>query len=195
MVPTSNRFKGYLSGVLGILVLSPDTLLLRATNKIPENEVMFWRYLNATLMLIAFLFVQTWKSRALPGLNEVQQDENTVASLEEAKIAAEHAETDLSLSADMLARSMVSHVVYKFASLSRFGVLAGLIYGMSNVAFLWAVKSTYAANVLVVMSTSSFFSSIFSYFLLGERLKLHTGAACLMCFCGIVFIFAGMFCV
>jgi len=190
MLALSNRFKGYLTGVLGILILSPDTVLLRGMNKVPENEVMFWRYLNATLMLAVFVFVQTWQSRRPTVSKVVQQDEDAAASLEEADIAAADSVTGPSPSAELLARSLVSHVGHKFTSLSRYGVLAGLIYGMANVAFLWAIKSTYAANVLVVMSTSSFFSSVFSYFLLGERLRLHTGVACIMCFGGILFIFA-----
>lgn len=190
MVELSNRLKGYLTGILGILILSPDTLLLRAMNKVPKNEVMFWRMLNATVMMIVIVFVQTWKSRSAAVSKVVQQDEGAAASLEEFSIADANTVTGSSPSDAMLASSLPSQVAHKFTSLSRYGVLAGLVYGIGNVAFLWAVESTYAANVLVIMSTSSFFSAIFSFILLGERLKLHTCVACLACFGGIVLIFA-----
>jgi len=177
----SVRTKGYLWGLLGILILTPDTLLLRAMDVVPVNEVMFWRYMNSTLMLIIFVFIQTWYSRAYPDRARAVPQEDAAAASEEA---------DTMASPNKQRRGLAHLVLDKFTSMSRYGWLAGVMYGLSNIGFLWAVKSTYAANVLVIISTSCFFSAILSYFLLGERLKLHTLLACLLCAGGVLFIFA-----
>jgi drug/metabolite transporter (DMT)-like permease len=154
MCSLSQHSKGALYAFAGILLLSPDTVLLRATDEVPPNEVLLWRNFLATITLIIFTFFDSWNGKASDS------------------------------------QSIIRLVLYKFSSMRKMGYLAATIYAGCNICFLFAVKITYAANVLVIISTSSIFAAIASYFLLGERLRPHTICACLVCFGAILYIFS-----
>ena len=72
-----------------------------------------------------------------------------------------------------------------------FGWCAGLLWGASNMFFTSAVQSTAVANVLVIVASNTVFSSIFSYFLLGELIPLRMWITSAICFGAIALIFSG----
>ena len=187
MFGLSKHTKGVLFGVAGIMFLTPDTLLLRATDELPMNEVMFWRYLLTTLTLICFTFVDSWYHQNVEGNGNRLKDlkaegAETNQKGEKATVDVKYKEKDK--------ESIFSHVLQKFSAMGRYGYLAAIFYATCNICFLLAVRQTYAANVLVIISTSSIFAAIISYFLLDEKLKIHTLCTCLICFGSILFIFS-----
>jgi drug/metabolite transporter (DMT)-like permease len=56
-----------------------------------------------------------------------------------------------------------------FRNIGFIGVLAGVIWGFSNMLFVSAVQSTAVANVLVILASNPMFASIFSYAMFREK--------------------------
>lgn len=80
--------------------------------------------------------------------------------------------------------------IQTFRDLKLVGLIAGLVFGLSNFLFTEAVQSTAVANVLVINATNSAFSAILSYFLLGEKIDFKTFMTIIVCFGSITLIFA-----
>ena len=80
--------------------------------------------------------------------------------------------------------------IQTFRNLKLVGLIAGLVFGISNFLFTEAVQSTAVANVLVINATNSAFSAILSYFLLGEKIDIKTFMTIIVCFGSITLIFA-----
>ena len=139
--PWSRQLRGTLVTALGVLALSPDTLMIRLVNDVDDFTVQFYRYMLNGLTL---LFLYTLRG-------------------------------DLR----------------KFVHLGWTGVLAGLVWGVSNLTFTWAVQSTAVANVLTILAGGNLcFTSILSFLLLGERIPRYTMVACLSAFAAILLTFS-----
>lgn len=79
----------------------------------------------------------------------------------------------------------------KLWGIGRIGVLAGVIWGASNLLFTAAVQNTAVANVLVIVAGGDItFSALLSYLLLGERVPTHTIVCCCACFAAILLTFS-----
>ena len=141
--PWSRKLRGTLVTTLGVLALSPDTLMIRLVNDVDDFTVQFYRYMLNGLTL---LFLYILRNRG-----------------------------DLR----------------KFVHLGWTGVLAGLVWGVSNLTFTWAVQSTAVANVLTILAGGNLcFTSILSFLLLGERIPCYTMVACLSAFAAILLTFS-----
>ncbi|WP_319528812.1 DMT family transporter [uncultured Cohaesibacter sp.] len=70
-------------------------------------------------------------------------------------------------------------------------VISGAIMGISGTTFTLAVQKTTVANVLLISSLSPFFSAIFSWVFLRERIKLQTLAAIILSIFGMYIIVRG----
>ncbi|SNY94135.1 EamA-like transporter family protein [Cohaesibacter sp. ES.047] len=70
-------------------------------------------------------------------------------------------------------------------------ILSGAIMGVSGTAFVLAVQNTTVANVLLIMSLSPFFSALFSWILLQERITTQTALATLLSIGGMYIIVQG----
>lgn len=53
-------------------------------------------------------------------------------------------------------------------------LIAGLIFASAGFGFIFSVQNTTVANTVVILSTSPFFSALFSYLLNKEQVKRHT---------------------
>jgi drug/metabolite transporter (DMT)-like permease len=139
----SRQLRGTLVTALGVLTLTPDTLMIRLVHDVDDFTVQFYRYmLNGLTLLFIYLIYNKGDLR-------------------------------------------------KFGALGWTGVLAGLLWGVSNLTFTWAVQSTAVANVLVILAGGNLsFTSILSYLILGERIPLYTMVACLCAFAAILLTFS-----
>jgi len=70
-------------------------------------------------------------------------------------------------------------------------VFSGMVMGGSGTTFVLAVQETTIANVVLIMTTSAVFSSIYSRFLLGEKTSLSTWAAVMVSILGVYIIVRG----
>ena len=70
-------------------------------------------------------------------------------------------------------------------------LVSGVIMGVSGTSFVLAVQHTTVANVLLVMSLSPFLTALFSWLLLGERIRRQTALAILISMVGIYIIVRG----
>ena len=84
-------------------------------------------------------------------------------------------------------------VIIIFQNIGMFGIIAGMIFGGSNMLFTSAIQSTAAANVLVINASNSIFASIFGYFLLGELIPLRTLITIIVSFGAIILVFSSEF--
>jgi len=140
----SNQTKGTLLCVVGTLILSPDTLLLRKVSSLDGYVVQFYRYFISGTIFLMLVFA----------LNGHQG------------------------------------FIQTFRDLKLIGLIAGLVFGLSNFLFTEAVQCTAVANVLVINATNSAFSAILSYFLFGETIDFKTFLTIIVCFGSITLIFA-----
>lgn len=79
----------------------------------------------------------------------------------------------------------------KFTEIGWIGVLAGLVWGASNLLFTMAIQTTAVGNVLVILAGGNLtFSALLSLAILRERVPLYTVAACCVCFAAIMLVFS-----
>ena len=183
----SDRQKGLASACLGVLLLSPDTLLIRlSTPPCPENEMMFWRFFLAILSLLALTTANTYQDMCHNRAVAAESEKGEARASEEDDTNINIAVTDT----NTVTATLFREVYTKFTSMNRYMLLAGVIYGLGNLFFLWAVSFTYVASALVVMATASFWASLLSFFLLGEKMEMHTMVCCFTCIAAIVLIFS-----
>ena len=81
------------------------------------------------------------------------------------------------------------NVYLKFIGIGKNGLVAGLVWGFSNVFYINAAQQTYAGNLLVILASSPMFAAIFSYILQHEIVKIRTIISCLVSFGVIIVIF------
>ena len=172
--------------------------------------MMFWRFFLALITLMVFTTANTYAERREKARQSKTAYTDLLLVIDSA--SSEH-DTESNKSADTniidtsslklihpdalaaakasthLTTSLFGDVYHKFSTMNRYMVLAGFLYGLGNLFFLWAVALTYVANVLVVLATASFWSSIISYFLLKETMETHTIVCCFTCLAAIVLIF------
>ena len=70
-------------------------------------------------------------------------------------------------------------------------VLSTVLLALSNIGFVGAITHTTVANTLVILATMPFFSAVFGWLLIGEKVSPRTWAAILAAIAGIVVIFSG----
>jgi len=141
----SQHAKGLTLTALGVLILSPDALLVRLI----ESDlwtVLFWRGCLMGVSLLLFVFMTNFKK----GVNDLK-------------------------------------------TLSKFGWLGAILFGLNNILFMVSISNTTAANTLAILGALPLFSAILGYLLIKERLSLNTWVAIFLGFCGILVIFSGSF--
>ncbi len=70
---------------------------------------------------------------------------------------------------------------------------SALLLAFTSIFFVLAVIHTTVANVVVVLSTAPLFAALFTRFILGESVALHTWLAIGVAALGIMIVFAGAF--
>ncbi len=70
-------------------------------------------------------------------------------------------------------------------------IFSGVVMGGSGTTFVLAVEGTTIANVVLIMTTSAVFSSIYSRFLLGEKTPVSTWVAVAVSIFGVYIIVRG----
>ncbi len=68
-------------------------------------------------------------------------------------------------------------------------ILCGILMGSANIFFIWAIKSTTAANVVLIIGTGALFTSFFSYLFYKERIKINVLIASFFMIIGLLIIF------
>ena len=90
----------------------------------------------------------------------------------------------------LLGGSSSKRMVDRFIGIGYLGLGAGILWGLSNLAFIMALQNTAVANVLVIMATNPVFSAIASYFLLRERISTRNALTGVVGFIIIALIFS-----
>lgn len=80
-----------------------------------------------------------------------------------------------------------------FKGIGIVGAIAGVLFGATHMLFTFAVQRTAVANVVVINSSSSIFSSISAYFIYGETIPLRTFVVILVCLGAILLVFSASF--
>jgi len=75
--------------------------------------------------------------------------------------------------------------------MGRVGLLASVMVGLSNIAFVTAMTMTSVANTLVVLATLPLFSAVLGVLLIGERVRSRTWSATAVAIVGVVILLAG----
>lgn len=145
MLPTmSKRTTGLTLSILGVMALTPDSLLIRKVDSVPMWTILFYRnFTFGIFMLVGLLITEKWNTWK------------------------------------------------KIRALGMWGALTGLLFGFSIMIIFIAIMNTSAANVLVIQASNPVFATIFSYFILGEKVTRLTAGTSLVCVAAIVLIFAG----
>ncbi len=143
MLKHSDYTKGLILTSAGVLVLTPDCLMIRLIEA-PRLTLIFWRGLLLSISLtIFFLF----KHRA-----------NTLGEIRKIGVP---------------------------------GLLCGICFCGSTLFFVTSVTLTAVANTLVIISMAPLFAAVLSHFFIAETAPLRTWVTILVCFAGILSIFAG----
>ena len=67
---------------------------------------------------------------------------------------------------------------------------AALLYGICSGLFVLSISLTQVANTVVILSSSPFFAALFSWLLIGERIRPRTIVAIIVCMCGVGVVFS-----
>lgn len=136
-----SRIGGLPIAVAGVLLLSPDSLVIRLVDAEPLI-VLFWRGL---MMAIGFA--------AAAGL------------------------------------SRESGPVRRRVRFGRPALVAGLLLGAANVAFVFSITYTDVANTFIIAATSPLFAAFLSRLFLRESVARRTLIAAILCVAGLAMIF------
>ncbi len=68
-------------------------------------------------------------------------------------------------------------------------LLCGILMGSANIFFIWAIKSTTAANVVLIIGTGALFTSFFAYLFYREKIRINVLIASFFLFIGLFIIF------
>jgi drug/metabolite transporter (DMT)-like permease len=135
--------KGLILTGAGVLVLTPDALVIRLIEA-PRLTLIFWRGLLLSISLTIFFLIRH-RANALGVLRQI----------------------------------------------GMLGLLCGLCFCGSTIFFVTSITLTTAANTLVIISMAPLFAAVLSHFFLAETAPLRTWVTILICFMGILSIFAG----
>lgn len=141
---SSNHMRGIAMAAAGMLIISPDGLLIRLLDGVGPWEMVFFRTSLMGLALGLFHIVR-YRGRA----------------------------------------------VAVWRNIGRWGLVAGLLIGLSNILFVLAMLNTSVANTLMIVAALPFFSAVAAWALIGEKVAARTWVAIAVAFSGIVFIFYG----
>lgn len=78
---------------------------------------------------------------------------------------------------------------HSFASIGWLGLLAGIVWGVSNLLITYSFMTTAIANALVINSANPMFSALFSWLILKETIPMRTILASVVSFGAIILIF------
>ncbi|MDM8556313.1 DMT family transporter [Desulfococcaceae bacterium HSG7] len=141
------RYTDYIKGLIitstGVLVLTPDALIIRLIEA-PRPTLIFWRGLLLSISLTIFFLIR-YRTNALGVLRQIGIP----------------------------------------------GLLCSLCFCGSTIMFVTSITLTAAANTLVILSIAPLFAAVLSHFFLAETAPLRTWMTILVCFMGILSIFAG----
>ncbi|MBB4287353.1 DMT family transporter [Roseospira goensis] len=138
------HLKGLLLSTAGMLVISPDGMLVKMVQDADALQIVFWRTFLAGLTLFAVLTLRR-------------------------------------------GRRVVDHV----RGMGPVGLLAAVMMGLTNIAFVTAMTMTTVANTLVVLATLPLFSALIGLAVIGERVRSRTWVAIVLSFVGVVIIMSG----
>jgi drug/metabolite transporter (DMT)-like permease len=136
--------RGLTLAIAGMVILSPDALLIRLVEGAGIFQIIFYRTLFMGIVLA--LGLGAYYGRQLPAL---------------------------------------------MVALGWRGALSSVLMAASNVGFVGAMLNTSVANALVILATIPIFGALFSYLLLGERIRRHTAIAILLAIAGVLVIVSG----
>ena len=128
----------------GMVVLSPDALLIRLIDDADLFQIVFYRTLFMGIVLA--LGLGAYYGHRLPAL---------------------------------------------MVALGWRGALSSVLMAASNVGFVGAMLNTSVANALVILATIPIFGALFSWLLLGERIRRQTAIAILLAIAGVLVIVSG----
>ena len=141
------KYTDYIKGLIitstGVLVLTPDALVIRLIEA-PRPTLIFWRGLLLSISLTIFFLIRH-RANALGVLRQIGIP----------------------------------------------GLLCSLCFCGSTILFVTSITLTAAANTLVILSIAPLFAAVLSHFFLAETAPLRTWMTILVCFVGILSIFAG----
>ena len=136
------HIRGTILVVVGEIVLSPDSLLVRSVSHLPNYTVIFVKYsLYSATILFFYLCYNQWETLAV------------------------------------------------LKKIGYIGLIASIVWGVSNVIFMLALQNTSVATVLVILATNPIFAAVFSFLLIGEKVNLRTCLTGVVCFICIAVIF------
>ncbi len=141
-----SRLGGLPTAVAGVLLLSPDSLVIRLVSAEP-SVVLFWRGLT---MAVGF-----------------------------AVIAALSRES----------RQEGRRVAFDRVAFGRPALIAGLLLGASNVAFVFSITSTDVANTFVIAATAPLVAALLSRLFLRQSVARRSVVASVLCVVGLAMIF------
>jgi drug/metabolite transporter (DMT)-like permease len=136
--------RGLLLAITGMVILSPDALMIRLVEDANLFQIIFYRTLFMGIVLA--LGLGAYYGRRLPVL---------------------------------------------LVALGWRGALASVLMAASNFGFVGAMLNTSVANALVILATIPIFGALFSWLLLGERIRRHTALAILLAMAGVLVIVSG----
>jgi len=139
----ADHHRGALMAAGGMLLLSPEGMLLRLVEQAGTWEISFWRTLFIGLGVGTLLAVRHGR-----GLGR------------------------------------------RLAGIGRLGALAVALQATSHLCFVGAITNTSVANTLVLLATMPFFSALFGWLILRERVARRTLVAIVVAVAGIVVIFS-----
>jgi drug/metabolite transporter (DMT)-like permease len=128
----------------GMVVLSPDALLIRLIDDADLFQIVFYRTLFMGIVLA--LGLGAYYGHRLPAL---------------------------------------------MVALGWRGALSSVLMAASNVGFVGAMLNASVANALVILATIPIFGALFSWLLLGERIRRQTAIAILLAIAGVLVIVSG----
>lgn len=94
----------------------------------------------------------------------------------------------MAMSWALMVRIKTGSFWFSLRSISRIGLLAGLLQGIDRLAFVTAVQTTTVANTLTIFAAVPAFAAVFAWFVLGERCGLVKSLAIAASLAGVIII-------
>lgn len=139
----SDHARGALLATLGIILVSPDGLIVRLVGA-DTWAIVFWRGLLPAVALLAFCLLR-------------------------------------------YQRSFFSVLL----AIGRPGLLAAALFALGSLLFVFALRNTSVANVLVILGAEPLCAALLTATFLHEHVARRTWVAAFVVACGLLFVFAG----
>ena len=159
----SRNFYGTIIVVSGVILVSPDSLLIRS--------VKSW----TTYYLMLYIFLNEFN-------RYVEKVPNFTVGFYRFIFCAISSTIFFLSVRNRKCLEIIKYFGY-------FGTFAGMIWGLQNFTIVYAIQMTSAANALVIFALNPIFASILGYFILSQAIPLRTILTSIICFGCITFIF------